>query len=231
MIADKIRAAKSARLKAPRRVSEAAMEATVPPVAKRPVPRGVKTSERLIAVGASTGGTEAIREFLSGMPADCPGIAIVQHMPENFTRMFAERLNGMCAITVKEAEHNDPILPGDRNAQNDTPPNTDWIAYLKSGDREYPGKVLQDALEAVRRTSLPVPARGAFGARGGGRGPGGAGGPGGSVGAGAGPPAASPNAPAAGRPAGAGSAPAALCTRSTSSPPGRRAGSGGRCAG
>jgi len=112
MIAEKIRGAKSARLKTPRRVSEAAMEATVPPVAKRPVPRGVKTSERLIAVGASTGGTEAIRDFLSGMPTDCPGIAIVQHMPENFTRMFAERLNGMCAITVKEAEHNDPILPG-----------------------------------------------------------------------------------------------------------------------
>jgi two-component system chemotaxis response regulator CheB len=78
----------------------------------KPKPRGVKTSERLIAVGASTGGTEAIREFLGGMPADCPGIAIVQHMPENFTRMFAERLNALCAITVKEAEHNDPILPG-----------------------------------------------------------------------------------------------------------------------
>jgi two-component system chemotaxis response regulator CheB len=111
-IAEKIRAAKSARLKTPRKAS---LEDTVtlpPPVAKRPVPVGVKTSERLIAVGASTGGTEAIREFLLGMPADCPGIAIVQHMPENFTRMFAERLNGLCQITVKEAEHNDPILPG-----------------------------------------------------------------------------------------------------------------------
>ena len=63
-------------------------------------------------MGASTGGTEAIREFLVGMPVDCPGIVIVQHMPENFTRMFAERLNGLCQITVKEAEHNDPILPG-----------------------------------------------------------------------------------------------------------------------
>jgi chemotaxis signal transduction protein len=63
-------------------------------------------------VGASTGGTEAIREFLVDMPTDCPGIVIVQHMPENFTRMFAERLNGLCQITVKEAEHNDPILPG-----------------------------------------------------------------------------------------------------------------------
>jgi two-component system, chemotaxis family, protein-glutamate methylesterase/glutaminase len=111
-IAEKIRAAKSARLKPPRRADPndtASMPAVVP---KRPVPVGVKTSETLIAVGASTGGTEAIREFLVGMPQDCPGIAIVQHMPENFTRMFAERLNGLCAITVKEAEHNDPIMPG-----------------------------------------------------------------------------------------------------------------------
>jgi two-component system chemotaxis response regulator CheB len=81
-------------------------------VPKRPVPRGVKTSDRLIAVGASTGGTEAIREFLAGMPQDCPGIVVVQHMPENFTRMFAERLDGLCQIAVKEAQHNDPILPG-----------------------------------------------------------------------------------------------------------------------
>ncbi len=113
MIADKIRAAKSARLKPPRRQTDAELvEATMPPVIKRPVPHGVKTSDRLIVVGASTGGTEAIRDFLVGMPPDCPGILIVQHMPENFTRMFAERLNGLCQITVKEAEHNDPILPG-----------------------------------------------------------------------------------------------------------------------
>jgi two-component system chemotaxis response regulator CheB len=112
MIADKIRAAKSARLRPPRRAGPddtASMPAMVP---KKPVPRGVKTSERVIVVGASTGGTEAIREFLAGMPQDCPGILIVQHMPENFTRMFAERLNGLCQVTVKEAEHNDPILPG-----------------------------------------------------------------------------------------------------------------------
>jgi two-component system chemotaxis response regulator CheB len=112
VIADKIRAARSARLKQPRRAdpNDTATLAAVQP--KKPVPRGVKTTERLIAVGASTGGTEAIRELLVGMPQDCPGIVIVQHMPENFTRMFAERLNGLCSITVKEAEHNDPILPG-----------------------------------------------------------------------------------------------------------------------
>ena len=110
MIAEKIRAARHARLRQPRHADP---EATVLPMApKRPVPRGVKTSDKLIAVGASTGGTEAIRDFLTGMPADCPGIVIVQHMPENFTRMFAERLDGLCQIHVKEAEHNDPILPG-----------------------------------------------------------------------------------------------------------------------
>jgi len=114
VIAEKIRAAKSARLKVPRSTEgeSFSVEATVPPVMKRPVPKGVKTADRIIAVGASTGGTEAIREFLMEMPVDCPGIVIVQHMPENFTRMFAERLNGLCQVSVKEAEHNDPILPG-----------------------------------------------------------------------------------------------------------------------
>ena len=110
MIAEKIRAARHARLRQPRHANPE--ETILPLPVKRPVPRGVKTSDNLIAVGASTGGTEAIREFLAGMPVDCPGIVVVQHMPENFTRMFAERLNGLCAINVKEAEHNDPILPG-----------------------------------------------------------------------------------------------------------------------
>jgi two-component system chemotaxis response regulator CheB len=111
-IAEKIRAAKSARLRPPRRASPEDTVTFPAPVLKRPVPKGVKTSERIIAVGASTGGTEAIREFLIGMTADSPGIVIVQHMPENFTRMFAERLDGLCQVNVKEAEHNDPILPG-----------------------------------------------------------------------------------------------------------------------
>jgi two-component system chemotaxis response regulator CheB len=112
VIADKIRAARSARLKQPRRADPNDTASMPAVIAKKPVPRGIKTSDKLIAVGASTGGTEAIREFLAGMTPDCPGIVIVQHMPENFTRMFAERLNGLCQITVKEAEHNDPILPG-----------------------------------------------------------------------------------------------------------------------
>ncbi|MDA8088226.1 MAG: chemotaxis response regulator protein-glutamate methylesterase [Nitrospiraceae bacterium] len=72
----------------------------------------VKTTEKVVAVGASTGGTEALRVLLEGMPVDCPGMAIVQHMPEHFTGAFARRLNGLCAVEVKEAEDGDPILRG-----------------------------------------------------------------------------------------------------------------------
>lgn len=68
--------------------------------------------EKVIAIGASTGGTEAIREFLQAMPEDCPGIVIVQHMPEMFTQAFANRLNRNCQIKVKEASDGDPIVPG-----------------------------------------------------------------------------------------------------------------------
>lgn len=70
------------------------------------------STNRIIAIGASTGGTEAIREILQAMPQDCPGIVIVQHMPENFTRAFAERLNRLCAIEVLEAEDNMDVRPG-----------------------------------------------------------------------------------------------------------------------
>jgi two-component system chemotaxis response regulator CheB len=71
-----------------------------------------ETTEKVIVVGASTGGTEALRSLLEPLPADAPGIVIVQHMPELFTRAFANRLNGLCAITVKEAESNDTVLRG-----------------------------------------------------------------------------------------------------------------------
>jgi len=72
----------------------------------------IKTTEKIIAIGASTGGTEAIKEVLVKMPPDCPGIVIAQHMPEAFTKAFATRLNTLCKITVKEAEHGERVLPG-----------------------------------------------------------------------------------------------------------------------
>lgn len=72
----------------------------------------IKTTEIVISVGASTGGTEALTRFLQAMPMDCPGIVIVQHMPEKFTTSFAKRLNEICAINVKEAENGDAVLRG-----------------------------------------------------------------------------------------------------------------------
>jgi two-component system chemotaxis response regulator CheB len=71
-----------------------------------------RAAEKIIAIGASTGGTEALREFLQAMPKGCPAIVIVQHMPEMFTRAFADRLNRDCHIAVKEATDGDPIVSG-----------------------------------------------------------------------------------------------------------------------
>ncbi|GKS92573.1 chemotaxis response regulator protein-glutamate methylesterase [Acidovorax sp. SUPP2539] len=73
---------------------------------------GRLSTEKLICIGASTGGTEAIREVLMQMPADSPAIVITQHMPPGFTTSFAARLNGLCQITVKEAANGERILPG-----------------------------------------------------------------------------------------------------------------------
>ena len=70
------------------------------------------STEKLILIGASTGGTEAIREVLIGMPPDSPGILITQHMPAGFTKSFAERLNKCCDLAVKEAEDGERVLPG-----------------------------------------------------------------------------------------------------------------------
>lgn len=72
----------------------------------------IKTTEMVVAVGASTGGTDALLTFLKGLPADCPGVVIVQHMPEVFTRSFANRLNELCTISVKEAEDGDTVIRG-----------------------------------------------------------------------------------------------------------------------
>ena len=72
----------------------------------------VQTTERVVAVGASTGGTEALKIFLEALPADAPGMVIVQHMPEHFTRAFANRLDGICRVSVKEAENDDTVIRG-----------------------------------------------------------------------------------------------------------------------
>jgi two-component system, chemotaxis family, protein-glutamate methylesterase/glutaminase len=72
----------------------------------------LQTTERLVAIGTSTGGTQALEEVLTGLPRVCPGLVIVQHMPEKFTAAFAARLDGICRISVKEAQNNDRVIPG-----------------------------------------------------------------------------------------------------------------------
>ena len=115
-IVDKIRVAAVAQVRraAPREASaahSASGAGTAAPAAPTTL-LGRLSTEKLICIGASTGGTEAIKEVLVHMPADSPGIVITQHMPPGFTTSFAARLNGLCQITVKEASNGERILPG-----------------------------------------------------------------------------------------------------------------------
>lgn len=115
-IVEKIRIAASAHVHRMVKPAPAALEHGAAPVAKPAVSSatllGKLSTEKLIAIGASTGGTEAIREVLTQMPADAPAIVITQHMPPGFTTSFAARLNSLCQITVKEATHGERLLPG-----------------------------------------------------------------------------------------------------------------------
>jgi two-component system, chemotaxis family, protein-glutamate methylesterase/glutaminase len=112
MLIDVVRSAAQAKL-GPTQLPPATPRHTADVVLKLgPPPRITPTGDKIIAVGASTGGTEAIREFLQAMPVNCPPIVIAQHMPEGFTRAFANRLNVDCAIEVKEAAHDDRLQAG-----------------------------------------------------------------------------------------------------------------------
>jgi len=71
-----------------------------------------RTTNKIIAIGASTGGTQALQEVLTAMPGNSPGTIIVQHMPEHFTRAFANRLNDICAMEIKEAKDGESVIPG-----------------------------------------------------------------------------------------------------------------------
>ena len=110
-ITDKIRATAQAHVRKP--VAEPVVrekfsaDAILPAIAGR-----YASTEKLIIIGASTGGTEAIKEILTKLPADAPGVLVAQHMPEHFTKSFADRLNTLCKISVKEAGDNERILPG-----------------------------------------------------------------------------------------------------------------------
>ncbi|MCB1927565.1 MAG: chemotaxis response regulator protein-glutamate methylesterase [Rhodocyclaceae bacterium] len=107
-IRDKIRAAHQARIRTRSRNdgAETRRESLQVRLDQRAV------SERLILIGASTGGTEAIKDVLTGLPGQCPPVLMVQHMPEMFTGSFARRLDGLCELKVKEAEHGEVVRPG-----------------------------------------------------------------------------------------------------------------------
>ena len=120
-IREVVKSASHARLTTVRRAAGTIRSASEGPTKKLtadvmlPPPTGramAKTTEMVVCVGASTGGTEALREFLEELPANAPGMVIVQHMPEKFTAAFAKRLNGLCEVEVKEAVDGDPVLRG-----------------------------------------------------------------------------------------------------------------------
>jgi len=118
-ICDKIRIAAKARLHrhvAPRPSADADLVDKAVPVKYSRL-----STEKVVAIGSSTGGTEAIREVLTRLPADFPAVLITQHMPPGFTRSFAARMNSLCRISVSEAKDGERVLPGH--------------AYIAPGDR------------------------------------------------------------------------------------------------
>lgn len=108
LIAGKIRVAASARMAAARPSAARPADAPQESLLRSPL----LSTEKLIIIGASTGGTEAIREVLQPLPPDSPAVLIAQHMPAGFTKSFAQRLDSLCRIHVKEAEHGERVLPG-----------------------------------------------------------------------------------------------------------------------
>lgn len=110
-----------------------------------------KTTDTVIAIGASTGGTEALRQVLEALPPNTPPVIITQHMPERFTRTFADRLNGLCRISVKEAEDGDSVLPGHALIA----PGNYHLTLTRSGAR-YTVKINQEPPVNRHRPSVDV---------------------------------------------------------------------------
>lgn len=149
-ITEKIRAVAQARVRktpvAPATEEKFSADAILPSVAGR-----YASTEKLIVVGASTGGTQAIKELLTRLPADAPGVLVTQHMPEHFTKSFADRLDTLCRISVKEAEHNERVLPGHAYIA----PGNSHLLLTRSG-ANYVVKLDQGPLVNRHRPSVDV---------------------------------------------------------------------------
>jgi len=145
-LAAKIRAAAVARLRrTPQETAPAA------PRNLEPVPVRIFRTGAIIAIGASTGGTEAIQEVLTRLPADCPPIVITQHIPPVFSRAFADRLNQICAMQVKEAADGDAVVPGRALV---APGNFHMV--LRDGDAGYRVQVKDGPPVCYQRPSVDV---------------------------------------------------------------------------
>ena len=152
VLCDAVRAAAISRL--PRLATarpEVAPKLTADAVLSKATHVLTETTEKLVVIGASTGGTEALRAVLEALPADSPGIVIVQHMPENFTRAFAARLDSLCRISVKEAENNDTVFSGRALIA----PGNHHLLLKRSGARYYV-EVKEGPLVCRHRPSVDV---------------------------------------------------------------------------
>ncbi len=151
-ICDAVRAAASAKLRVytPVTVRPKLTADAVIPMSHQPKAM-VKTTEKVVVVGASTGGTEALRILLEALPMDCPAIAVVQHMPENFTAAFSKRLDGICRITVREAQDGDTMLRG----QALIAPGNRHMLLKRSGARYYV-EIKEGPLVSRHRPSVDV---------------------------------------------------------------------------
>jgi two-component system, chemotaxis family, protein-glutamate methylesterase/glutaminase len=147
---DKIRAASKASVRAldPRRaaaiatnIATKAAHTTDAVLPKAPPPKQLRTTDRIIAIGASTGGTEAIKEVLMRLPPDTPGVVIAQHIPKAFSGPFAKRMNDCCQVTVYEAQDGQQVLAGH--------------AYIAPGDKHL--MVVRDGARYVCRLDDGVP--------------------------------------------------------------------------
>jgi two-component system chemotaxis response regulator CheB len=157
-ISDAVKAAHLSRNKTKRKPAAPPSEAPVTKklsadvmIAKPSKRQSIETTGKVIVVGASTGGTEALKTFLEQLPLDSPGVVIVQHMPEHFTAAFAKRMDSSCKISVKEAENNDTVLTGRALIA----PGNKHIMLKRSGARYYV-EVKDGPLVSRHRPSVDV---------------------------------------------------------------------------
>ncbi len=150
-IADAVRAAAQAKLQKLSRPMKVEPKLTADAMLPASARAMDVTTDKVIVMGASTGGTEAVRAVLQALPMDVPGIVIVQHMPENFTRSFAERLDSICAVNVKEATNGDTVLRGHALI---APGN--FHTLLKRSGARYHVEVREGPLVSRHRPSVDV---------------------------------------------------------------------------